>query len=256
MLKHQNLQSSKFYRKFSKIKANLFYKKYLEDIKNLKVAVHLHIYYLDLLDEFIENLENIPIPFDLYITLVEKPESEIKKIFDFFPNTKVFTVPNQRTDLGGFAEVVNNINLDHYDALIKLHTKKSLHTGVEQKEWRQRLVKTLIGSKKQATTTLHEFLDKKTGMVGGYEDLSNVPYEYPEVSDDLCQKLEIKNINLFFKGTMFIIHPKILKRLVEKKITLSDFDPIKNGKLAYAMERIFGSLCLEQGYKIKALDNI
>ena len=61
---------------------------------------------------------------------------------------------------------------------------------------------------------------------------------------------------IFFKGTMFVIRPKILSRLVEKGMRLNDFEPILNGKLAYAMERIFGSLCINQGYKIKALETI
>ncbi|MBU6338793.1 MAG: hypothetical protein KGQ36_02345 [Rickettsiales bacterium] len=220
------------------------------------MLVHLHIYYLDLLDEFIENLKNIPIPFDLYITLVEKPESEIKKIFEFFPNTKVFTVPNQRNDLGGFVEVINNVNLDHYDVVIKLHTKKSLHTGVEQKEWRQRLVKTLIGSEKQAVITLHNFIDDRTGMVGSHEDVCNHPYEDPTIFSNLCKRLEIEEMNLFFRGTIFAIRSKILKKIIEKNYLLKDFDPAISRGLPYAFERAFGSLCINQGYQIKTLDSV
>ncbi len=255
-MQNSNLKSSKLYRKLKLLSAHFLYKKHLKAIADLKVAVHLHLYYIDLLDEFIENLKNIPIPFDLYITLVERPASDIKKIFQTFPNAKIFTLPNQRNDIGAFVEVINNINLNAYDALIKIHSKKSLHTGAEQKEWRQRLVKTLIGSPKQVTTVLYEFCDKKTGMVGGYEDLCFAEYEDKQVFTDLCEKLEVDADNIFFKGTMFVIRPKILSRLVEKGMRLNDFEPILNGKLAYAMERVFGSLCINQGYKIKALEPI
>lgn len=253
MKNNKNLKTSKLQRKLNQICTQLFYKKHLKEIANLKVAVHIHLYYIDLLDEFIQNLKNIPIPFDLYITIVERPVDDIAEIFTHFPNTKVFTVPNQRTDLGGFTEVINNIDLNSYDALIKLHSKKSLHTGSEQKQWRQRLVETLIGSPQQAAATIHKFCNKKTGMVGGYEDLAFSPYEDRKVFTDLCKKLEIEAEELYFKGTMFAIRPKILNRLIEKEIVLNDFEPIKNGKLAYAMERVFGSLCFNQGYHIKAL---
>ncbi len=252
----QVLKSSKLYRKLKLLSAHFLYKKHLKAIADLKVAVHLHLYYIDLLDEFIENLKNIPIPFDLYITLVERPASDIKKIFQTFPNAKIFTLPNQRNDIGAFVEVINNINLNAYDALIKIHSKKSLHTGAEQKEWRQRLVKSLIGSPKQNAAVLYEFCNKKTGMVGGYEDLCFFECEDKKAFVDLCKKLEINADNIFFKGTMFAIRPKILSRLIEKRICLSDFNPLDVKINPYAVERIFGSLCINQGYKIKALESV
>jgi lipopolysaccharide biosynthesis protein len=252
-----NLRKSNFYRKLDLAATHLFYKKHLREIANLKVAVHLHLYYIDLLDEFIENLKNIPIPFDLYITLVDRPSSDIQKIFEIFPRTKVFTLPNIGRDLGGLVEVINNIeDLGAYDALIKIHSKKSLHTGQEQKDWRQRLVKTLLGSRKQTAAILHKFCNKKTGMVGSFEDLSYFKSEDQEKFKKLCQRLEIVPQEIFFRGTMFAIRPEILKRFIEKKICLNDFDGYLNHGMEYAMEYAFGSLCISQCYKIEALESI
>ncbi len=248
-----SLKALPLYRKLNIIGTHLLYKKHLKEIANLKVAVHLHLYYIDLLDEFIENLKNIPIPFDLYITLVDRPASDIQKIFETFPSVKVLTIPNIGRDVGALVEVIRNIDdLSSYDALIKIHSKKSLHTGQEQKDWRQRLVKTLLGNKKQTAAILHKFCNKKTGMVGSYEDLSFTKCGDGEKFYQLCERLEITPKEIFFRGTMFAIRPKILQRLIEKGMCLSDFD----GHLEYDMEHAFGTLCISQDYKVKALDSI
>ena len=84
-------------------------------------------------------------------------------------------------------------------------------------------------------------------MVGGYEDLCFAEYEDKQVFTDLCEKLEVDADNIFFKGTMFVIRPKILSRLIEKGICLSDFSPLNVKINPYAVERIFGSLCINQG---------
>ena len=80
-----NIKDSPLYRKLNIASTHLNHKKHLKEIANLKVAVHLHLYYIDLLDEFIENLKNIPINFDLYITLVDHDASDIKKSLKFSP---------------------------------------------------------------------------------------------------------------------------------------------------------------------------
>jgi|LauGreSBDMM110SN_4_FD.fasta_scaffold20040_3 lipopolysaccharide biosynthesis protein len=80
-----NIKASPLYRKLNIASTHLNHKKHLKEIANLKVAVHLHLYYIDLLDEFIENLKNIPINFDLYITLVDHDASDIKKSLKFSP---------------------------------------------------------------------------------------------------------------------------------------------------------------------------
>ena len=57
---------------------------------------------------------------------------------------------------------------------------------------------------------------------------------------------------VFFRGTMFAIRPIILKKLLDKEVALSDFD----GVLEYDMEYAFGTICISQGYEIKALESI
>ncbi len=251
----RNLKAGFFFRKISRLKTRVFYKKYLKEISNFKLAIHLHLFYIDLLDEFIDNLKNIPVNFDLYITLVDRPSSDIQKIFKVFPHTKIFTIPNIGRDPGGLIEVLNHIDLNTYDILIKIHSKKSLHTGQEQQEWRKRLVGVLMGSKKQSTATLHQFCDKEVGMVGSYEDLSFAKYDKIESFQSLCSRLEIDPKEVFFKGTMFAIRTKILQRFVEKNFHLSDFE-VDEDYLNYTLEYAFGSLCFSQGYKIVALEDI
>ncbi len=251
----ENLKASFLYRKLNRLTANFCYQKHLKEISNLKLAVHIHLFYIDLLDEFIENLKNIPIQFDLYITLVDRPASDIQKIFEIFPNTKVFTIPNLGRDVGGLIELMREVDLSTYDALIKIHSKKSLHTGNEQKEWRQKLIGTLLGSKKQCAVMLTKFCNPKTGMVGNFEYLSFTEHTPKEPFERLCARIEIEPIEIFFRGTMFAIRPQILQRFVEKKISINDFANLDD-HLEYVIEYSFGSLCLNQKYQIEALEDI
>ncbi|MDX2082501.1 MAG: rhamnan synthesis F family protein [Rickettsiales bacterium] len=249
------LEAGFFYRKLNLFFGKFFYQRNLVKILQLKVAVHLHLFYLDLLDEFIESLKNIPHKFDLFITLVDCDQSKIAKIFTIFPNTKVFSIPNIGRDVGGLIEVINNIDLNDYDVLIKLHSKKSLHTGFEQKDWRQRLTGALIGNKFQSALVLSKFCDKKIGMIGSFEDLSFIELENRDNFKNFCKKFEISDEAIFFRGTVFAIRTKILQRFKEKKIILKDFEN-SDSACPYAFEHAFGSLCLAQNYKIIALNQI
>ena len=57
------LKASYCFRKTTRLFSNLFYQKHLKEVAHLKVAVHIHLFYLDLLEEFITNLKNIPVNF-------------------------------------------------------------------------------------------------------------------------------------------------------------------------------------------------
>ena len=43
---------------------------------DVKVAIQLHLFYIDLLDEFLSYFSNIPVKFDLYISCVKGADKE------------------------------------------------------------------------------------------------------------------------------------------------------------------------------------
>ncbi|MFV8214910.1 rhamnan synthesis F family protein, partial [Streptococcus pluranimalium] len=64
-------------------------RKYLKDISSVpitkKVAVHLHVFYVDLLEEFLDAFRHFDFSFDLYITTdIEDKVSKIEDILNLF----------------------------------------------------------------------------------------------------------------------------------------------------------------------------
>ena len=89
-----------------------------------KLAVHLHLYYLEQLDEILEKLCNLlEIDFDLFVTMSKVDEEVKRKILNKFSNAKVFVVANRGYDIGPFIWFLHQINLDDYEYVLKVHTK-------------------------------------------------------------------------------------------------------------------------------------
>jgi hypothetical protein len=149
--------------------------------------------------------------------------------------------------------VIRNIkDLSAYDVLIKIHSKKSLHTGQEQKDWRQRLVRTMVAVKNKVLQPCINLLIKKLEWWAVLRICLLLGKVMAKVLTSCAQGLTWKQGKFFFRGTMFAIRPIILKKLLDKEVSLSDFD----GVLEYDMEHAFGTICISQGYEIKALESI
>jgi len=187
------------------------------------VAAVVHLYYLDIWEEMRARLVNIP-KLDLYITLVEgsAPAEELVKmeneIMFQFPSAKVFHIENKGLDIGGFLNIADYLikNNLHYDFLVKLHSKKSLHTadvdtGVT---WRTEAYNTLAGSPAIAKGVIKLMTaHPEIGMVGSAiwniysktNQLMGYGHNYMTIKNlvkDFGLKTDIDNFN-FIAGTMF-----------------------------------------------------
>ena len=238
----------------------------------MKLLVHLHVYYHNQVDYFIKKLSNISgCDWDLYVTYVEENEVTQNKIKTLKPDAVFMKVENLGYDVLPFIQVIRSINLDDYNYVMKLHTKSANEKRVKvfgcKKHsfkgffWRNEIVNSLIGSKKQFKANLD--LLKKNNNVGMItsklffllingmsiftEDTSLLYY--------LKKRLNIKsNLRYFCAGTMFIIKSDVLNVLKNSDITIEDFSNTSkshsNGTIAHALERIYGMLVDMYGYKI------
>ena len=117
-----------------------------EVTKNYDTAVIMHLYYMDLLEEFKDHLKNIG-DFDLYVSIPKSHKNWSNKVFNVFPDANIFYVENQGRDIAPFLSIINLIrNLD-YVYLLKLHTKKSQHRQ-DGDAWRNDILAKLTGSAK------------------------------------------------------------------------------------------------------------
>ena len=48
----------------------------INELNNLKVAIHFHIFYIDLLEEIYNHLKSIKTQFTLFITVISKEDEE------------------------------------------------------------------------------------------------------------------------------------------------------------------------------------
>ncbi len=233
----------------------------------MKVAVVCHLYYLDLVDEFLGYFRSFNIPFDLYITTSKENEDILKEVFTSnLKNSKVqvFSYGNTGRDIGPFIELLKT-QLDKYQFVCKVHSKKSIH-NVNLRNWRSFLIGNLIGNASIINRILFEFHhDKKLGIVfpviHPYLVKIKLDKGWGKNSTETAKKYfagidfeKYKDDFGFPAGSMFWFRPSSLDLLKDSSISINDFGEIgsrTDSTLAHTIERLFGILPVEDGYHMK-----
>ena len=96
---------------------------------NARVAVHLHLYYVDLLPEFFEYLDHIPFAFDIYVSTkqgedLEKIRDDLMKLQNIQKVTVKETI-NRGRDVAPLYALFGS-EIAGYDYFLHIHSKKSL----------------------------------------------------------------------------------------------------------------------------------
>jgi lipopolysaccharide biosynthesis protein len=227
-----------------------------------RIAVVLHVFYADLIDEIIQDLRNIPEDFDLLITTTKEIYADTFSKFNSEFSSSLVLV-----------EVVENIGRDiapfltkfikeygRYEFICKIHTKKSLHAGGIN-NWRRFLLTRLLGNKEQVRLILNKFQENpKLGLL------------YPEYSEEIKPFIEwgsnyteckqfLKDYNIEINeddkidiaaGSMFWFRPSSLKLLLDKQFKTHDFPKEKgqvDGTLQHVIERSILFLVMKNGFE-------
>lgn len=217
---------------------------------------------------YIGNLSAYPeIEYDLIVTVCGHDKKLEEKIYDFKDNARIITVPNRGYDLAPFLQAIKTVNLDDYDYIIKLHSKRDLQTPaylpncvLHGSEWRHKLLE-FIASPKNLSATFRQFeKHPKAGMLTAPE-LIIASGKEDSAADSRAVRI-LKGMGLPFKGrkfvagTMFIARAKLFKlwqALPYEAADFEEFDPThKGGTLAHALERVLGFMTSAQGYKISS----
>ena len=228
-------------------------------------AIHLHIHYSDVLDDFYEALSLIEIPFDMFISCssefnVEEAKAEIISNKNCKSVTYEYTV-NRGRDIAPL--VLNFANrLSEYDVFLHLHTKKSTHNS-KLAGWRHYLLTSLIPNNKHLKKIINVFQTKPEIGIISPTSYVNIR-EHLKLGDNLdgiiylstLLRLSSRRIisQPFAAGSMFYARGEILKNFVDSGLDLSKFEPEQNqddGTLAHAIERIWPILNSKQNRKIK-----
>jgi len=227
------------------------------------IAIHIHIYYEDLIDEFVSYLNNMPYTYDLYISV---PNKQVRKKCEnkFFnlPHLKKLVVKqviNRGRDIAPFFCTFGN-QLQYYDFIGHFHTKKSLYNKGATKGWRRYLCNALLGSQEQINKIFSIFqTNNEFGLIYP-QSFYKLPYfahtwlANEGISKVWCKRLGIKNLPkgyfYFPTGSMFWARREALFPLFQAGIKLEDFEEEKgqtDGTLSHCLERLIGVCTTDQG---------
>lgn len=222
-------------------------------------AIVLHLFHVDLIDSIYAYMRNLIADHDVFVSVksVEDRRVAVRYFQDQKVRAFVYLHPNIGRDVGPFVSLLNTGLLDRYDAVCKLHSKKSVyHDGGGQ--WRDELMKSLLGSSLEVLKILRAFDDQPMlGIVGpATAYLSNARFwgGNEERLRVLAAETGIEDARVrlgFFAGTMFWFRPAALQALRERNISLNEFDPEagqRDATLAHVIERLFVLWVEQAGY--------
>ena len=134
-----------------------------------KIAVQVHLFYDDLIKDIINRTNNIPVKFDLYITITS-PEikNKLEKYIKNFSKANYFEiliVKNIGRDVLPFMNQIKT-KFKFYKYLCHIHTKKSLTAPEIGNLWRNYLYDNLLGNSTIVSEILYDFEKKqKLGFI-------------------------------------------------------------------------------------------
>jgi rhamnosyltransferase len=233
-----------------------------------KIAAVVHVYYKGLFEEALGFLSNIIEPLDLYVTTPF--ERDIPGIIDScakygMPVCILYT-RNKGRDIGPFLSLYRSGRLNKYDAVLKIHTKKSTYSS-EGSNWRSQLFNSLCGASLVSLKSIMLIRDKSCGIIGPSQFFLTNPKFYGSNQTDLSNILHDCGIAnyysgpptlAFFAGSMFWFSPKALAAINHCKERSLCFQPengMQDGTLAHAWERAFCLIAKDAGYEISSINH-
>lgn len=228
------------------------------------IAIHLHIYYEDLIEDLFNYLSNMPYPFDLFISVTSTDTKYVCQ--NKFSNLslcnriEIQIVPNRGRDIAPFICVFGS-ELKNYEYIAHFHTKKSLYNDNATLGWGDYLYNALLGSKEQIKK-IFTFLNEDTQYGIVYpQNFYLLPYwANTWTANKFLASYWLPHLNIKFfpngyfnfpAGSMFWAKSKALSTLFNSNITINDF-PKENGQndgtLAHTIERLFALSCQQNGF--------
>lgn len=221
-------------------------------------AVVVHVHYLDLWSEISSRLQSADIKFDLYVTLNEQDAGFSDRILADFPRAWVQALPNRGRDVLPFVRLINTGIFSHYEAVCKLHTKKSPHLQ-DGAAWRQSLFDAVLPGS-DTSVRLQRFVnDPKAGiLVSDGQHLKGRRWwgANRDRVDDLLRRIGLSRRSYplsFPAGSVFWIKPAVLDRVRDLDLKVADFE-LEGGQVegttAHAFERLLGHVTQDVGLSV------
>ena len=225
-------------------------------VNNAKVLVVAHVFYPEVWPDIEDRLARMPEDFDLIVTLVKgRAESLEHPISRRLPKARIHHVENQGRDSGPLVDLALMGVFEGYDAILKVHTKRSMHR-LDGDAWRVDLLDGVMPSP-EGIRRMIDLLrrDKDVGLIvpagnvkgpetwgSDLELVTALAARFPFAFDpDALQ---------YPAGSMYWARPWVLQRLADLEIGSEHFEPEADhldGSTAHAIERFVGVLATASG---------
>lgn len=227
---------------------------------SVRVALHIHAYYPDLLPDIINRLELNKIRPDLFISVKDELSlQQTREILSGYVGdiVDIKVTPNIGRNIGPLLTAFGKQLIDNYDFIGHLHTKKSLDIGNHDfvAIWNNFLLENLLGGNFGG-----QMMDVIISTMVGNKNLDIVfpddPYAVSWnanilIAEQIALKLDISKLPQEFNfpvGAMFWIRSSLLKRFVDLGYSWEDYpsEPLSyDGTMLHALERLFGAIVFE-----------
>ena len=234
-----------------------------------KVALQIHMFYLETLGETIENVNKIPFNFDCFISTDTNEKADIiKSEFSARCNCKKLVVEvfeNRGRDVAPFI-VQMAPHIDEYDYIGHIHSKKTVKAD-HGNDWREYIFKNMFGSEDYLRALFKAMEDdSKLGIVF---PITFSPLEYQAQWGGNLKLVErllsVLNVDVslpqdpvFPVGNMFWAKTEAVRQMFKIGLKFEDF-PKEAGQvnltIAHAIERSWVYLAKDYGYHHKAVFN-
>jgi glycosyltransferase involved in cell wall biosynthesis/SAM-dependent methyltransferase len=236
---------------------------------NGSIAMHVHVFYPDLLPEITARLACNQVRPDLFISVTnEEARNQVTDHLKHYGGkvAAIELVPNRGRDIGSFLTAFGPRILAAYDYVGHIHTKKSLDIKdpTVGKAWFDFLLMNLLGddSRPMADTILAAISNDPTlGMV--FPDDPNVVgwNANKDIAEQLAARIGLEKLPRAFDfpvGTMFWARTVALAPLINLNLQWNDYpvEPLPyDGTLLHAIERLL-PLTLSMGNLRAATTNV
>lgn len=219
-------------------------------------AVIVHAHYSEAVAPLLKYLGNLDcIGFDLYVTATSA--AVLNEFSAAYPSAHLCLVENRGRDILPFIEIYRAISGLGYQAICKIHTKRSLYR-TDGDTIRDEQVHALLGSSSIAAENIKKLVDQpKVGLLVPQKYLiehtdHNMTYDHAVVTE-ICTALGIEfKYSIFPAGSMFWFKPAALTHLLRvQKAQFPIESGLADGTPAHAVERVFALVAEENGFIAK-----
>ena len=240
----------------------------------LKIAVVVHVFYLDSVVDVLHYISNIAYQYELLFTVSDDNKNDLLSILENnnIKSYKIIPYPNKGYDIAPFLHILPWLFENNYDLICKIHTKKGPPHLKIFSHWLTHLMKPILGSENVATTIIESFeANANLGLVGSadfYKSAQALMYgnehDVADILSTLNDEISPPSEWGFFAGTIFWARVKLfepllnnveLNALVDRQLN-TEMDAGTPASVFHALERIIGALPHLTGMKTAVSDAV